>query len=63
MGNNTNFAVCTEQDEDDMFIGSVLYLPGCHAEGKTKKEMLKNLRQVFKLCLRNKNLVKTEKIK
>jgi len=56
MGNNTNFTVYIEKDEDGMFIGSVPAVPGCHTEGKTQKEILKNLRQVLRLCLRNINL-------
>ncbi len=47
------FAVYIEQDEDGVFIGSVPSIPSCYAEGKTQEEMLKNLSQVIKLCLRN----------
>lgn len=42
-----------EQDEDGMYVGSVPNVSGCHAEGKTQKEMLKNLQEVLALCLRN----------
>ena len=49
----TQFAVYIEQDEDDMYIGSVPSIPCCHAEGRTQEEMLKNLSEVIKLCLRN----------
>ena len=47
------FAVYIEQDEDGMYIGSVPIIPSCHAEGTTQEEMLKNLVEVLKLCLRN----------
>ena len=42
-----------QQDEDGMFVGSVPALPSCHAQGKTQEEMLNNLQDVLKLCLRN----------
>lgn len=55
---NTHFTVYIEQDEDGMFTGSISAVPSCYAEEKTQKEMLKNLQQVLKLCLRNvKNLL------
>lgn len=60
---NTNFTVFIEQDEDGMFIGSVPTVPSCHAEGRTQKEMLQNLQQVLKLCLRNVNVREVEKTK
>lgn len=50
---NLNFTVYIEQDEDGIFIGSIPSIPACHAQGKTQAEMLKNLREVLKLCLRN----------
>ena len=60
---NTSFTVYIEQDEDGIFIGSIPSIPGCHAEGKTQKEMFKNLEQVLKLCLRNINTKEVEKTK
>lgn len=50
---NLQFTVYIEQDEDGAFIGSVPSIPSCHAEGRTQEEMLKNLTEVLKLCLRN----------
>lgn len=50
---NKTFTVYIEKDEDGVFISSVPSIPGCHAEGKTQKEMLKNLEQILRLCLRN----------
>lgn len=49
------FTVYIEQDEDGMFIGSVPAVPSCHAEGRTQREMMKNLAEVLELCLRNVN--------
>ena len=50
---NTQFTVYIEQDEDGMFIGSIPSIPSCHAQGRTQQEMLNNLAEVVKLCLRN----------
>lgn len=55
------FTVYVEQDEDGMFVGSIPSVPSCHAEGKTQQEMLKNLSQVVKLCLRNTDKKEIEK--
>jgi len=58
---NSLFTVYIEQDEDGIFVGSIPAVPGCHAEGRTQKEMLKNLQEVLKLCLRNVNVREVEK--
>ena len=50
---NAQFTVYIEQDEDGMFIGSIPSIPSCYAQGKTQEEMLENLEEVVKLCLRN----------
>lgn len=50
---NLNFTVYIEQDEDDVFIGSIPSVASCYAQGKTQEEMLKNLDEVLRLCLRN----------
>lgn len=47
------FTVYIEQDEDGIYIGSIPSIPSCHAQGETQAEMLQNLAQVMKLCLRN----------
>jgi len=52
---NIQYTVYIEQDEDGMFIGSVPSISSCYAEGDTQEEMLKNLAEVIKLCLRNMN--------
>ncbi|MFH1253085.1 MAG: type II toxin-antitoxin system HicB family antitoxin [Candidatus Uhrbacteria bacterium] len=58
---NIPFTAYIEQDEDGMFIGSVPAVPSCYAEGKTQKEMFKNLQAVLKLCLRNVDVKEIEK--
>ncbi|EPR39808.1 putative protein family UPF0150 [Desulfovibrio sp. X2] len=50
MGMRT-FRVIIEQDEDGLFIGSVPELPGCHAQGTTREELLANVREAAALCL------------
>ena len=52
---NLNFTVYIERDEDGVFIGSIPAIPSCYAQGKTQEDMLKNLREVLRLCLRNNN--------
>lgn len=58
---NLFFTVYIEQGEDGIFVGSIPAVPSCHAEGRTQNEMLKNLEQVLKLCLRNVNVKEVER--
>lgn len=60
---NTNFTVYIEQDEDGVFVGSVPSVPSCYAQGRTQKEMLDNLQDVLKLCLRNSDIKSFDKVK
>lgn len=57
------FIAYIEQDEDGMFIGTIPAIPSCYAQGKTQKEMLQNLQQALKLCLRNVDLKEVSKTK
>jgi len=50
---NSYLTVYIEQDEDGVFVGSVPEIPSCYVQGKNQTEMLKNLRHVLRLCLRN----------
>ncbi len=54
-----NLTVYIEKDEDGVFVGSIPALQSCYAEGKTQSEMLKNLKQVARLCLRNQKKIGT----
>jgi predicted RNase H-like HicB family nuclease len=45
------FAVVLERDEGGWFIADVPALQGCHTQGKTKKEVLKNIKEAIALCL------------
>jgi len=43
-----------------MFVGSVPNVPGCYAQGATLDELIKNLREVFVLCIRNTQVTLSE---
>ena len=45
------FYVLIEKDEDGFFVGEVPSLKACYSQGKTMDELLKNMREVIKLCL------------
>ena len=60
---HTSFAVYIERDEGGVFIGSIPSIPSCYAQGGTEEEMLNNLREVLKLCLRNIDQGSLEKTK
>ena len=46
-----NFDIIIERDEDGWFIAEVPAIPGCHTQGKTKKELMKNVKEAIELCL------------
>jgi len=46
-----NFTVIIEKDEDNYYVGSVPALRGCHTQGKTMDELLKNVKEAIELCL------------
>ena len=46
-----NFTVVIEKDEDGCYVGSVPALRGCHTQGKTMDELLKNIKEAIELCL------------
>jgi predicted RNase H-like HicB family nuclease len=60
---HTSYAVYIEQDEDGVFIGSIPLIPSCYAQGDTEEEMLGNLQEVLRLCLRNVDQASLEKTK
>ena len=45
-----NFTVVITK-EDDYYVGSVPALKGCHTQGKTIDELLKNIKEAIELCL------------
>ena len=40
-----------EKDEDGILVGSVPSLRGCHTQGKTMDDLLKNVKEAIELCL------------
>ena len=46
-----NFTVVIEKDEDGFYVGRVPVLRGCHTQGKTMDELLKNIKEAIELCL------------
>ena len=46
-----NFRVLIEQDEDGIFVASVPAIPGCHTQGDTYEEVVKNIKEAIGLCL------------
>ena len=43
--------IVLEKGEDGYLVASVPTLPGCHSQGKTKTETLKNIREAISLYL------------
>ena len=46
-----NFTVVIEKDEDDYYLGYVPSIQGCHTQGKTLDELMKNIKEAIELCL------------
>jgi predicted RNase H-like HicB family nuclease len=45
------FTVIVEKGEDNYYLGSVPELKGCHTQGKTLDELMKNIKEAIELCL------------
>lgn len=45
------FKVLIEQDEDGVFVASVPAIPGCHTQGTSYEEAIKNIKEAIELCL------------
>ena len=41
------FAITLEKDEDGFIVASCPALPGCHSQGKTKKEAIANIEEAI----------------
>ena len=46
-----NFTVVIEKDEDDYYVGYVPSIKGCHTQGRTIDELMKNIKEAIELCL------------
>ena len=45
------FYVLIEEGEDGYLIADVPELPGCHTQGETKEELLRNIKEAIELYL------------
>jgi predicted RNase H-like HicB family nuclease len=45
------FEVLIEQDEDGWFVAHVPAMPGCHTQGKTRKQALERIKEAILLWL------------
>lgn len=46
-----HFTVVIEQDEDGCYVVSAPAFRGCHTQGKTIDEAIKNIKEAIELCL------------
>ena len=46
-----NFTVVIEKDEDGYYVGYVPSIKGCHTQGKTLDELIKNIKEAIELCM------------
>ncbi len=45
------YRVMIERGEDGMYVAKVSDLPGCATEGKTRKELMKNVKEAMQAYL------------
>jgi predicted RNase H-like HicB family nuclease len=51
MRKNLEFTAIIERDEDGYYVAEVPDLKGCYTQGKTLEEVMRNIREVIKMCL------------
>lgn len=56
-----NFTVIIEKDEDGYFVGYVPSIKGCHTQGRTLDELMKNIKEAIQLCLEVEKDIEPEK--
>lgn len=49
------YRVIVERGEDQYFVASCPALRGCHSQGRTKAEALKNIREAIEGCVESLN--------
>jgi len=49
------FTVLIEKDEEGYYVASVPSLRGCHTQAKNLATLMKRVREVVALCLKNEN--------
>jgi predicted RNase H-like HicB family nuclease len=45
------FTVVIEKDEDDIFVGTVPQLKGCHSQAKSLDKLMERIKEAVLLCL------------
>ena len=45
------YRVLIEQDEDEMYVAGVSFLPGCISQGQTREEAVENIREAIAVYL------------
>ena len=50
-GQQSEFYVVIERDEDGLYVGEVPQLRACYSQGRTIDELMTNMRDVIALCL------------
>lgn len=45
------YDVIIEQDENKVYVAYVPELPGCHTQGNSVEEVLKNITEAIELCV------------
>lgn len=52
MKTDLNIQTIIQQDEDGIFVASCPAIPGCHTQGSTYEEAVKNIEEAIRLCLK-----------
>ena len=50
--------VIVERGEDSWFISEIVELPGCHTQGKTKKQLLERTKEAIQAYLEKEHIPK-----
>ena len=58
---NKKFPIIVEKDEDDFYVVECPIFNGCYSQGKTLDKALKNIKEVIRLCLQEKENQETIK--
>lgn len=56
-----SFPVVASQDEDGYWVGRVPGLHGAHSQGRTKKDLLENMKEAIVLALEDEEAVTVER--
>ena len=51
---NNYFPLVVEKDEDGFYVVECTLFKGCYSQGETLDKALKNIKEVIKLCLKEK---------